>query len=57
MDGTALSPALPAFPLLLPLALHLSRASRRYRAPALTAGVAGSAYGGAYTALVWPRAL
>lgn len=47
---------LPAFPLLLPLALHLSRASRRYRALALTAAVLGSAYFGAYMALVWPSA-
>ncbi|MFF3329202.1 glycosyltransferase family 39 protein [Streptomyces sp. NPDC002888] len=47
---------LPAFPLLLPLALHLSRASRRYRVLALTAAVAGSAYCGAYMALVWPSA-
>ncbi|WP_078973512.1 glycosyltransferase family 39 protein [Streptomyces sp. MMG1533] len=44
---------LPAFPLLLPPALHLSRASRRYRALALTTAVAGSAYVGAYMALVW----
>ncbi|MEV0176926.1 hypothetical protein AB0I00_38170 [Streptomyces sp. NPDC050803] len=47
---------LPGFPLLLPVALHLSRASRRYRALALTAAVAGSAYWGAYMALVWPSA-
>ncbi|MFG2128023.1 hypothetical protein ACGFNV_09505 [Streptomyces sp. NPDC048751] len=47
---------LPAFPLLLPLALHLSHASRRYRLLALTAAVAGSAYCGAYMALVWPSA-
>ncbi|MGV9450750.1 hypothetical protein [Streptomyces sp. NPDC003635] len=47
---------LPGFPLLLPLALHLSRASRRYRALTLTAAVAGSAYCGAYMALVWPTA-
>ena len=47
---------LPAFPLLLPLALHLSRASRRYRALVLTVAVAGSVYGGAYMALVWSRA-
>ncbi|MFF5483584.1 hypothetical protein ACFY5C_40595 [Streptomyces sp. NPDC012935] len=47
---------LPAFPLLLPLALHLSRASRRYRMLALTGAVAGSAYCGAYMALVHPGA-
>ncbi|MGW6910600.1 hypothetical protein [Streptomyces sp. NPDC054940] len=47
---------LPAFPLLLPVALHLSRASRRYRALALAAAVVGSAYFGAYMALVWPAA-
>ncbi|MFC5215236.1 hypothetical protein [Streptomyces coerulescens] len=47
---------LPAFPLLLPVALHLSRASRRYRALALTVAVAGSVYGGAYMTLVWSRA-
>nr|WP_246101422.1 hypothetical protein [Streptomyces cyaneus] len=47
---------LPAFPLLLPLALHLTHASRRYRTLALTAAVAGSAYCGAYMALVYPGA-
>nr|WP_228473206.1 hypothetical protein [Streptomyces cyaneochromogenes] len=47
---------LPAFPLLLPLALHLSRASPRYRALVLAAAVAGSAYCGAYMTLVWPAA-
>ncbi|MDG9722210.1 MULTISPECIES: hypothetical protein [unclassified Streptomyces] len=47
---------LPAFPLLLPLALHLSRASRRNRALTLTAAVLGSAYCGAYMLLVWPSA-
>jgi hypothetical protein len=47
---------IPGFPLLLPLALHLSRASRRFRALALTAAVLGSAYCGAYMALVWPSA-
>ncbi|MGW3151336.1 hypothetical protein ACWDG1_43335 [Streptomyces sp. NPDC001177] len=47
---------LPAFPLLLPLALHLSRASRRHRALVLTAAVAVSAYCGAYMLLVWPSA-
>ncbi|MFJ3303308.1 hypothetical protein ACIPSA_09330 [Streptomyces sp. NPDC086549] len=47
---------LPAFPLLLPLALHLSRGSRRLRVLVLTAAVAGSAYCGAYMLLVWPSA-
>ncbi|WP_217142528.1 hypothetical protein [Streptomyces sp. AC627_RSS907] len=47
---------LPAFPLLLPLALHLSRASRRHRALTLTAAVLGSSYCGAYMLLVWPAA-
>jgi hypothetical protein len=46
----------PAFPLLLPLALRLSRASRRHRALALTAAVATGAYAGAYMVLVWPSA-
>jgi hypothetical protein len=44
---------LPAFPLLLPLALHLTRASRRFRTLALTAAVLGSAYWGAAMTLVW----
>ncbi|MGW3668361.1 hypothetical protein [Streptomyces sp. NPDC005141] len=47
---------LPGFPLLLPPALHLARASRRYRTLVLTAAVLGSAYCGAYMALVWPSA-
>lgn len=47
---------LPAFPLLLPAALHLSRASLRFRVLALAAAVLGSAYFGAYMALVWPSA-
>ncbi|WP_051866538.1 glycosyltransferase family 39 protein [Streptomyces griseus] len=47
---------LPAFPLLLPLARHLSHSSPRYRLLALTAAVTGSAYCGAYMALVWPSA-
>lgn len=47
---------LPAFPLLLPLALHLSRASRRHRALVLTAAVLGSTYCGAYMLLVWSAA-
>ncbi|MCD7438762.1 hypothetical protein K4B79_11070 [Streptomyces lincolnensis] len=47
---------LPAFPLLLPLALHLSRASARYRALMLTAALTCGGYGSAYMALVWPAA-
>jgi hypothetical protein len=47
---------LPAFPLLLPLALHLSRASRRQRTLMLAAAVTGGAYCSAYMALVWPGA-
>ncbi|MFI8190571.1 hypothetical protein ACIF8T_17475 [Streptomyces sp. NPDC085946] len=47
---------LPAFPLLLPLAVHLSRVSRRCRALALATAVTGSAYFGAYMLLVWPSA-
>ncbi|MFD5816752.1 hypothetical protein [Streptomyces sp. NPDC127038] len=47
---------LPGFPLLLPAALHLNRASPRFRALFLTAAVLGSAYCGAYMALVWPSA-
>ncbi|MFB7246790.1 hypothetical protein ACFCYX_30520 [Streptomyces populi] len=47
---------LPGFPLLLPVALHLTRASRRFRALFLTAAVLGSAYCGAYMVLVWPSA-
>ncbi|MGW3949898.1 hypothetical protein ACWEKM_02755 [Streptomyces sp. NPDC004752] len=47
---------LPGFPLLLPLAVQLSRASRRYRTLVLAAAVAGSAYCGAYMLLVWPSA-
>ncbi|KMS79606.1 membrane protein [Streptomyces leeuwenhoekii] len=47
---------IPAFPLLLPLALHLSRASHRHRALALAAAVLGSAYCGAHMLLVWPSA-
>lgn len=46
----------PGFPLLLPLALHLSRASRRFRALALSTAVLGSAYCGGYMVLVWPGA-
>lgn len=47
---------LPGFPLLLPVAGHLARASPRVRVLALTAAVAGSAYCGAYMLLVWPSA-
>lgn len=47
---------LPAFPLLLPVAVHLSRTSARCRALALSAAVLGSAYCGAYMLLVWPSA-
>ncbi|MGW0813633.1 hypothetical protein ACWD00_10335 [Streptomyces viridiviolaceus] len=47
---------LPAFPLLLPVAVHLSRASVRCRALALSAAVLGSAYCGGYMLLVWPSA-
>ncbi|MET7680245.1 hypothetical protein [Streptomyces sp. NPDC005423] len=47
---------LPAFPLLLPAALHLSRASPRHRGLVLALAVTGSAYCGAYMALVWPSA-
>ncbi|WP_328553787.1 hypothetical protein [Streptomyces sp. NBC_00358] len=47
---------LPGFPLLLPAALHLARASRRFRSLFLTAAVLGSAYCGAYMVLVWPSA-
>ncbi|MFJ1973380.1 hypothetical protein ACIO93_32465 [Streptomyces sp. NPDC087903] len=47
---------LPAFPLLLPPARYLSRASPRLRALALTTAVLGSAYCGAYMLLVWPSA-
>jgi hypothetical protein len=47
---------LPGFPLLLPAALHLARASRRFRSLFLTAAVLGSACCGAYMVLVWPSA-
>ncbi|WP_411770346.1 hypothetical protein [Streptomyces gramineus] len=47
---------LPGFPLLLPLAGWLARASRRSRVLMLAAAVAGSAYCGAYMLLVWPSA-
>ncbi|MEU9174617.1 hypothetical protein AB0D34_43835 [Streptomyces sp. NPDC048420] len=44
---------LPAFPLLLPIAVRLARAPRRHRTLILTTAVLGSAYWGAYMALVW----
>nr|WP_203614899.1 hypothetical protein [Streptomyces sp. SID13726] len=44
---------LPAFPLLLPIAVRLTRATARYRRFALAAAVLGSAYWGAYMTLVW----
>ncbi len=47
---------MPGFPLLLPLALHLTRASLRYRTLALTAAVTLGAYFSAYMVLVWPSA-
>ena len=47
---------MPGFPLLLPVALHLSRASLRHRTLALTAAVALGAYFSAYMVLVWPSA-
>jgi hypothetical protein len=47
---------LPAFPLLLPVARHLLRASRRYRVLMLGAAVTVGAYFSAYMVLVWPSA-
>lgn len=47
---------LPGFPLLLPVAGYLARASGRLRALVLTTTVLGSAYFGAYMLLVWPSA-
>ncbi|MGI5457360.1 hypothetical protein ACQEWB_30175 [Streptomyces sp. CA-249302] len=47
---------LPGFPLLLPVALHLTRASRRYRTLFLIAAVLGSAYCGGSMVMVWPSA-
>ncbi|MGC0400956.1 hypothetical protein RKD27_003600 [Streptomyces sp. SAI-126] len=44
---------LPAFPLLLPLAVRLAGAAPRHRRAAVTAAVLSSAYWGAYMALVW----
>ena len=46
---------LPTVPLLLPVALHLTRATRRHRTRALTAAVPGSAYWGACMALLRTR--
>ncbi|WP_151480852.1 glycosyltransferase family 39 protein [Streptomyces albicerus] len=47
---------LPAFPLLLPLAAHLSRASGRLLILTVTTAALSSAYCGAYMVLVWPSA-
>ncbi|MFI1726530.1 hypothetical protein [Streptomyces sp. NPDC020489] len=47
---------LPAFPLLLPLALRLAHAPRRHRVLALSTAVAGSVYWGAHMVLVWTGA-
>ncbi|MFJ9423835.1 hypothetical protein [Streptomyces sp. NPDC101249] len=47
---------MPGFPLLLPVAAHLARASRRHLVLALTAAVGGSAYLGAYMSVVWHSA-
>jgi small-conductance mechanosensitive channel len=47
---------LPGFPLLLPVARHLARASRRHRALLLTVAVIGSAYCSANMILLWPSA-
>ncbi|MFH8934603.1 hypothetical protein [Streptomyces griseosporeus] len=47
---------LPAFPLLLPVARHLLRASPRHRVLVLGAAVAAGVYFSAYMALVWPSA-
>ncbi|MFF0010392.1 hypothetical protein [Streptomyces sp. NPDC005374] len=44
---------LPAFPLLLPLAVRLPRIPRRHRTLLVTAAVLGSAYWGGYMTLVW----
>ncbi|MFC8435776.1 hypothetical protein [Streptomyces sp. NPDC057253] len=44
---------LPAFPLLLPIAVRLTRAAPRCRRLTLTAAVLSSAYWGAYMALVY----
>ncbi|WP_206301602.1 hypothetical protein [Streptomyces sp. V2] len=47
---------LPAFPLLLPIATHLTKASHRFRWLTLGTAVTASAYFSAYMALVWPSA-
>ncbi|MGY0018270.1 glycosyltransferase family 39 protein [Streptomyces sp. cg35] len=47
---------LPAFPLLLPLALVMARASRRFLVLGVTGAVLGAAYCGGYMILVWPSA-
>ncbi|MFG3100475.1 hypothetical protein ACGFZL_08145 [Streptomyces sp. NPDC048182] len=47
---------LPAFPLLLPIAAHLDRATRRHRALFLATATLASAYCGGYMLLVWPAA-
>ncbi|MEV5613727.1 hypothetical protein [Streptomyces sp. NPDC052225] len=47
---------LPAFPLLLPLALVMARASRRFLVLGVTGAVLCGAYCGAYMVLVWPSA-
>ncbi|WP_338699872.1 hypothetical protein V2W30_24830 [Streptomyces sp. Q6] len=47
---------LPAFPLLLPVALVMARASRRFLVLGVTSAVLCAAYCGAYMVLVWPSA-
>lgn len=47
---------LPGFPLLLPVALHLSRASRRHLTLTIGTAVPGAGYCGAYMVPVWPSA-
>lgn len=47
---------LPGFPLLLPLAVLLARASRRHAAAWVTGAVLVAAYFGGYMVLVWPSA-
>ncbi|WP_020141262.1 hypothetical protein [Streptomyces sp. 351MFTsu5.1] len=44
---------LPAFPLLLPIAVRLMKAPARYRRIVVSLAVLGSAYWGAYMTLVW----
>ncbi|NEB75476.1 hypothetical protein G3I40_09595 [Streptomyces sp. SID14478] len=46
----------PGFPLLLPVALLMARASRRFLVLAVTGAVLGAAYCGGYMILVWPSA-